>query len=341
MSAPMNQRLLLSSLFLAFLPLNLSAQDVQVRAQGLLEHARQLSDIRSAASPGFRLKANFSFVGDDLDTEQGTYTETWVSDSQWRHELVVNDVHRIEIGAPSSSWLFDSKNDFPETAGSVAQLMQVVLASDKDLRFGTLVDHPDTKPPSACIITKPDSQKLKSAFCFDAKVGLLLERVSPERRWRQARLRNISDYSCDFADFRKFGEHLFPWQITCFVDEHKKISATVVELSLTPSANPELFTPPQGAIELGKCPDTAVPPRWVGAGLGISSHNDPDHTSWVSVWFVVDVKGRPQGGRVIHTPDRTRDDKVLKKIQEWFFQPGTCNGAPMPMPIMVEMPFPS
>jgi hypothetical protein len=316
-----------------------SAPDVQSRAQALLQHARELSDIRATGAPAFHLTATFSFVGDDLETTQGTYTETWVSDSQWRREIVVGDAHRTEVGGPSRTWRLDGQNDFPEIAERAPYLMSVMLASDLDLRFGTIAEHPDTKPPSECAVTKPDAQHLKSALCFDTGGGVLLERVSPETHMRQARLRGISDYSCDFGNYRKFGERLFPWQIVCFIDQRKRIAAMVTELSFSQSSDSAAFAPPPGAIEIGRCSETPVLPRWISAGLGTASHDDPDHKSWVTLWLVVDVKGRAQSGRVVHSPDRTRDDKVLKRTRDWFFEPGTCHGVPMPFPLTIEIPF--
>jgi hypothetical protein len=65
------------------------AEDEQSNAQGLLERARNLSDIRSPSAPVFRLKATFTAITRDLATSDGTYTETWVSNTQWRRETVV------------------------------------------------------------------------------------------------------------------------------------------------------------------------------------------------------------------------------------------------------------
>src|SRR5277367_4778453 len=76
------------------------APDIQKRADALLEKARQLSNIRSPNAPAFRLKATFSFTGRDLETVEGTYTEVWISRSQWRREILVKDFHRIEVAGP-------------------------------------------------------------------------------------------------------------------------------------------------------------------------------------------------------------------------------------------------
>jgi hypothetical protein len=86
---------------LALLAIALSAQapqkpeapksEIQTRAEALMERARHLSDIRAKNAPAYRLKATFSFMGKNLENLQGTYTEVWVSDSQWRRETVVSN----------------------------------------------------------------------------------------------------------------------------------------------------------------------------------------------------------------------------------------------------------
>jgi hypothetical protein len=71
-------RLIVSSIvLLALFGAPSIAEDVQKAADAMLGRARQLSDIRSPNSPGFRLDVTFSFVGRDLETSQGTYTEVW------------------------------------------------------------------------------------------------------------------------------------------------------------------------------------------------------------------------------------------------------------------------
>ena len=50
----------------------------------LIEHARQLSDIRTEGAPPFRLKMDFRIMKDDGAVLNGTYTELWISETQIR-----------------------------------------------------------------------------------------------------------------------------------------------------------------------------------------------------------------------------------------------------------------
>lgn len=66
--------------------------EIQTRAEALFDRARLLSDIRAEKSPPFRLQATFSLTRKNLQTSHGTYTEIWISDSQFRRETVINDM---------------------------------------------------------------------------------------------------------------------------------------------------------------------------------------------------------------------------------------------------------
>ncbi len=55
------------------------AENKTEEAAALVARAKQLSDIRAADSPPFRLKANIMIVSDDGGSDKGTYVETWAS----------------------------------------------------------------------------------------------------------------------------------------------------------------------------------------------------------------------------------------------------------------------
>jgi TonB family protein len=308
------------------------AEDVQKAADGMLDRARQLSDIRSPNAPGFRLNATFSFIRQDLETLQGSYTEVWISNSQWRRETVVGNFRRIEIGGPTRRWLFDNVQDFPEQAVRVSTLVEMFPARAAKLEFESMTDR---DPATQCAITKSEGQlHQKRAFCFNKDLRVLVENVAPE----SVRER-IADYACNYGEFRKFGDYWFPRQMACFLDGHRKMSAEVVELSSLSSPDAALFTPPAGALEMGNCSLIPVPPRGVTTPNPTSPLGMRDRQTSVALWMIVDIKGKPQGLKIARSGGKRFDDSAMAVVQGWRFQPGTCNGEPMPMPINVEVSF--
>lgn len=333
----MNPRaIFLQTTLLAWLAFSALGQDspkptVQERAEALLDRARRLSDIRAKDAPAFRLKATFSFTGDNLDPVEGTYVETWISDSQWRRETVIGNLRQIDVAASGKHWLVFPEG-FPDQAGALPSLMAYLPSASLKLEFAFIRERIGTDVTAECAYSRPFIQSLQFVFCFEKRTGALLERVSPEKRPR-----NVVLASCDYGTFRTFGDYAFPREVVCYEDRHKKISVNVVELSLEPPMDPALFDPPASAIELGLCSGKSERPS-----LSINEFMlpgvDPERIAWLRIWFVVDIKGKAQDVRVLRSADKESNAKTLSTVRSWHFRPGTCDGKPMPMPMTLEIP---
>jgi TonB family protein len=309
-----------------------AADDIQKTAEGILDRARQLSDIRSPNAPGFHLSLTFSFIGHDLETLQGTYTEVWISNSQWRRETVVGNFRRIEIGGPSRLWLIDGGKDFPEEAERVSTLVEILPARTSKFEFES-VTSPD--PATQCAVTEAKGeQHEKRAFCFDKDNSVLVANVTPQLVGRR-----VADYSCNYGQFQKFGDYSFPREMACFQDGHRRMEAKVTELSTAPSPDAALFTPPAGAVEIGTCSANPVPPQAVTTPNPMSPLGMRDRQSSVLLWMIVDTKGKPQDLRIARSGGKQFDDSALTTVRGWRFKPGTCNGEPIPMQVNLEIKF--
>jgi TonB family protein len=330
----MNRRVLLTAACVVLLRLLSTAQDAQSRADAMLDKARQLSDIRSPNAPPFQLKATFSFIGTDLETVRGTYTEVWVSNSQWRREIVVKDLRRIEVAGATRIWLLDNTKDFPQQATQLPSLVSLFPPKSASFAFESIADHPEMNPPSDCALTRPDTRHLKAAFCFDKKSGALVVRIFPE-----VRLRNTVNNSCEYASFHKFGDFWFPNEMACYEDRHKKIEA-VLDLSAALSPDPALFAPLPDAIELGRCSEKLQPPvvKSVPSPDRFASRDEGPPVS-VRVSLIVDTKGKPENVKVVNSGGAHFDELAVGNVRGWRFKPATCNGEPMPFQINVDVDF--
>ncbi|HET6179493.1 MAG TPA: energy transducer TonB [Candidatus Sulfotelmatobacter sp.] len=308
-----------------------SAQEVQARAEAMLVHARQLSDIRSPGAPAFRLQATFSFLGDNLEPVQGTYTETWFSDLQWRRETVIGDSRHIEIAGSTKYWRV-YPDGFPAQAIRLPALMTFLPPASLQLSFASISEHATPSVIAECAYSRPVAQNQSFVFCFEKKSGVLLEKTLPEKRPR-----NVVSFSCEYGSFRKFGNYEFPHEVVCLEDRHKTISADIVDLSIEPPMDPALFTPPADAIELDRCFGKTVRPTLSDFDLMIPDV-DLDRVAWITVWFVVDTKGRPQDLRILRSISKGSHEKALDKVRNSRFNPGTCDGKPIAMVTSLEIP---
>jgi hypothetical protein len=306
-------------------------QDIQKRAEALLDKARQLSDIRSPNAPAFRLKATFSFRGDDLETVQGTYAEVWASSSQWRRETIIGDLRYIEAGNFDKQWFLEP-DSFPAKANRLATMMAVLPSSPRGFEFASIAELDMRDVMAECATTKPLAATFPYVFCFEKKSGVLLEKVSPETRPL-----NLVRFSCAYGAFRKFGDYWFPRQVECSEDRHKIISADVVELSIENPTDPTLFDAPKGAIELGQCLGKTVfpvPPArpFTPPTLRL------EYQLRIRLRMVVDTKGRPQYLKILPPARKDSNESVANWVRQWSFSPGTCDGKPIPMRMIMEVP---
>ncbi len=318
--------------------LSAPAQDIAARASEFIQRARQLSDIRKPNSPPFRLEANFTFLDDDLDEVQGTYTETWVSDTQWRHKISVGKLNYIEINSSGSHWLFYPE-DFPRRAVFLPVLFTLLPTNASQLKFTALRESASTPVTAQCITGKPVGfGEVESAFCFEKNTGLLLEKVLPENR-----IHNLVDFTCDYGSFHKFDDGRFPYEVSCQEDRHHVIQATVTELNHVVSIDNALFSPPPGSFELPLCAGKIEPPSLDALNELFTRSlprrdTNPDEIARIGVWVLVDRKGNVEDMRVLSGMARSSQSQVRDVLRSWHFYPGTCDGKAIPMATMLEVP---
>jgi TonB family protein len=314
------------------------ADDAQARGQVLLDRALQLSDIRAANSPAFRLKASFSFVGRSLESNEGTYTELWESHAQWRRELVFKDLHRVEVSKGKQRWLLEP-NYFPDAVARVPGLLQIPPFGFSKAEFASIKDNSEGGVKVECAISKPGFKGATSAFCFEEKSGLILESAFPEFRLIQtAEGFRIFEHTCSYGTFRKLGNYWFPHEVVCVEDGHREIGIKVTEIELESHPDLAQFIAPEGAIELSNCEAGLVAPKAVSVPPAYLAAGSSDH-SHVEVSLVVDRKGIPQNVKVVASGSKKLDADALDNVRHWRFKPATCDGEPVPSQLRVRVDF--
>ena len=309
--------------------------DPQKLAETMLERARLLSDIRGPNAPAFRLKAAFSFIGDELETFEGTYTEYWESDAKWRREIEVGSRKKIEIANGRKLWEIESDPMLPEKALRVEFAARVFPAMTDALEFESVDNVPD-KNGVTCAISKPAGfSHAKSALCFDQARGALLEYIVPQ--WTRY---HITDFSCSYGDFKKFGDRWFPFEVACRQDGHRQMEVHVSELAGKDFVDARLFEPPTaGALELGHCitGEVAAKPNYAPAPLQPAGMGD--RTLPVTLRLVVDANGKPGNIQVVRPVSKSLDELAVGTVGRWRFKPATCNGEPMAQRLEFEVAF--
>jgi len=316
------------------------ASSKQEEAASLLEHARQLSDIRSEGAPAFRLAVGFKATKKDGSVQEGAYVEIWSSKAQWRKEIVAGNFRRTEVFTNQKRFLLEPVEVLPEHIRDVPALSAVDRFRPEAWRPEKVGNRKLNGASVRCIETLPvirDGPRLLTgrglegqteipSLCFDKSSGLLAAEIEPETIISKGA-------ACFFSDYQKFGDHQYARSYKCTEGEQPRLEARVLELVALPQADPELFTLKNGAKELKGCPDPAEPPRVVyqpepevAPGSGI-----------VTLSILVGIDGIPRDFSTVSSPNPKQEKAVLEAVRRWRFRPATCDREPVEVKIAVEI----
>ena len=324
----MNYRQIL--ILLITLPLFVSvalANKKDAEAKALIEHAKQLSDIRSEGAPSFRLKFTFKILGDDGSATEGDYTEVWISKAQWRKETAFGDFHKTEVAMGRKNWVLDNTETRPDDIASISGIAQIEYLEPDRWKPQKVEDHEVKGINMRCAETGT------AALCFDKLNGTLTSQTTSVQRGTRYEKR-----VCLYSGYQKFGEHLLAKSYLCYEHAKPRLEAQLVELTPNPALDPAMFTPMEGAKESVNCLGTVRPPKLVNSVTPpLPKMSRSGDTILMTV--VVDTTGKPKDPKVVSTPDQSFDQVALNAIRQWRFKPALCDGEPMEKTMAVEINF--
>lgn len=311
------------------------AESKQEEGETLIRRSEQVSNIRSADAPPFRLRANFTLMGNGVTNEEGAYTETWVSHGRWRRETTLTTFHRVEVGAEKTRWTLDNPGEIPETARSLGSIMQMQLQPGEKLsiKVASMRDQTVAGVQARCVELKYYNMG-KEKLCIDAHVGVLLLKETPTIRKGKE-----FTYSCRFTQYEEFGGRMYPRHILCVEDGRPGIDIKVTELSDEPLLDSALFVAPSGAKELANCQGKLLPPRTLQAPEPGSPKNETPPNVPVVIELTVGRDGKPHDLEVTRSFDKAFDDQAMEAVGKWVFQPAKCDGDPVPVRLNIEVNF--
>ena len=302
----------------------------QQEVRALIDHAKQLSDIRTDGSPAFHLKIGFKVLNKGSAPIEGTYTEVWASREKWRQETNAGNFKRIAVANGEKIWTSASETGTPPALEAIGLRMNGPKyipgfwrndrTEDRDIGTGHL----------RCIEFASISQGPRSALCFEQASGLVVMDSVPVA---------VGDRSvervCTYSDYQKFGEKMFPRTMKCSDGQMPVLESTLLELSAEPSSDPSLFAPLPGSTASLNCRGVPVPPAPVytpvpePVKLGVPRP--------VILLISVGVDGKPKDLKVVRSVDADYDKAAMDAVGRWRFKPATCDGQPMEVKVNVEV----
>ncbi len=293
--------------------------DPSQEATALLTRAAELSDIRSAGTPPFRLRAHVRLLGYPQGTLEGTYLLVWVSPERWREEMTFPGYQQLRIANDGKVWRQRNLDYQPlrvwqweetrELTRHLKPLPGQRLTRDRHRnRKGALLQ---------CLELK-GKRGWGRELCFDSNSGTLQRHES-------------FFIAHEYADYVAWGNKCFPRIMRAYENDTLVVEAHVEELTSAGTPDATIFAQPSGAQEWPWCPDPQPakaleknrPPHLPRPRIGRFS-------GVVSVYAVIGADGKLHNATVVQTAGTALDAATLEALNGWRYQPATCSGAPVP-----------
>jgi TonB family protein len=305
-----------------------------MEAASLIEHAKQLSDIRADGAPAFRLRMNFRAIAKDGSVLEGAYSEVWVSKARWRRETAAGEFRRTEVAAGQKRFFLEPVKPLPEHIRDLPALSELgrfqpefwgpEKIENRKLNGASLRCIETLREAFRPLIGRESEDRAETpSLCFDRSSGVLAAEIEPAMR----------DAVCFFSDYQKFGDRTYPRSYQCVEGKQPRLEASVVELVALPQADPELFALSNGAKERRGCPDPAEPPR-------VAHQQEPavpPGSGVVAISITVGIDGIPRDFSTVSSPNPKQEKAALEALRQWRFRPATCDREPVAVRIKVEI----
>jgi TonB family protein len=307
-----------------------SANEKDNEAKTLAQKASDLSDIRKEGAPPFRLKANLRITNDDGSVVEGVYTEFWISNAQWRKEMVLGDFRRTQVAMGRKSWTLDSSSIVPNRIADLETPFDLWTLRLNPWKTDKFEDQQVDGIAARCFRTKREMWGV-SELCFDKTSGSLLAKMDP------VRVKNKTvDGTCIYRDYQRFGDRLVATSYQCFEDKKVRLQAKVGELTMRPDLDQTLFAPLSGGKESAHCLSHPQPPTVIQPAPAVAPRKGD---AMVTLSLLVGTDGKPREVQVVGSVDNDYDEAALEAVRQWRFKPASCEGQPIEVKIAVEIDF--
>ncbi len=332
----MISRRLLLVLALTSLVYTAFASKKDVEAAELINHAKQLSDIRAEGAPAFRLKMNFKIIKEDGSVLRGSHTEVWASKTQWRRETLLGEFRETQVVSGRKRWVLNSSTTIPEHLGDFLSLTDIFRFQPEAWKPQKIADREIDGHSARCVETEPTPWGAGSALCFDKTIGTIAADFIPPHPGTR-----LGATVCLYNDYQKFGDHVLARSYECGEDKQLRLEAKVVELIVEPTTDAALFTAPDGAKEsvFLSCQSPVKPPTKV-----YDPNPERPKTSGAQTPVVINTAigtdGKTHDLSVASTPNPDFDKVALEAVRRWTFKPASCEGEPVEVRINIFINFP-
>jgi TonB family protein len=280
--------------------------------------------------PSFQMKANVEVQNQG----KGSYQLLWNGPEQWREEIRLSGYSEVQIGGKGTVWIQRSTDFLPlriydlhaalgfgsgvagSGSGPTGSLVQSSLTQkDKIKKIHERKKHGEME---SCVEYEDEVKRL-SEICVNESTGTLV---------RGSSYVNSSYVGNDLQLVG--GGKLYP-RFLGFVENGTTVAkATVTEFTTSGQFPPNSFVPPAGVSPQAGCMNPTpfrlikrVTPQYPKS----ARERRIQGLVAIDVWIGLD--GIPRIGKVVEHVSPELEQSSASAIQEWRYEPATCNGSPI------------
>jgi hypothetical protein len=313
----LNRLIVIAVLLLGSRPV-LSGQDYP------LDSAAKLIDLTSGESSPFEMDGDFTA---QINTPlEGHFIYRWKSKTEWWRKITLGGFEQVEVFRGDTRYILRNASFEPERVTELKGLLwhnrsyDNVYASNQKKRKLNGIE-------VSCIQTKNRKSGVDGPeVCIDPVSNQI---VSEAQKGAIQELRRL-----EFTDYISLGSHQFPSQLKLREGASVVLSAHITSLKAA-EFDDALLTPPHGAIERRECQGIKPPFSIHRPSIGELVVQGSGGITSLSITIGTD--GSVTDAHLIGRSTKEMDEKVLKSLHEWKFQPAMCGNEPVVSDMMISI----
>jgi TonB family protein len=295
----------------------------QVQAQSLLQHAADISNIRTADVGPFRLRAHVQMrTAAPID---GEYLLIWHKPDEWREEIVLGNIRAIRIGGKGTVSI---KQDSVPAQAIRSQLRSLDFVAELHLKpdqsLGKVKQKSRNGEKLQCVTRT--GRTSESQFCTDALNGTLQT------------MDDSGHSTTQFLQYQEFKGKQFPKIVTVSHGSKPYAVIEVQELSDDSVVDASLFQPNSQYRTMDGCEHPAVPTLVNGPDPEYPVQLRTGSTQEVELSAIVNERGAVEDLAVARSAGAF-DRYAIDALKKWQFHPATCDGRAVPFQFSTQMEF--
>lgn len=274
--------------------------------------------------PSFEMKASVRIdnKGKPLD---GSYMLLWNGPEEWRQEISLPGYTEVTVGGKGVVFMKRSTDFMPlpiellhETLGYGHHRL-----APRPEETVKKVHHRNVNGVKIDCAEIADRQKHTREVCVDGTTGALT---------RQQPFRD--------GEVMPIGTKLFPHFLSYVEDKKTLAEVHVTELAPTEQIPSSAFEPPVGSVSKAGCwnPNPGRVVRRVSPSYP-AFERQSHHEGTVALYVVIGTDGLPHELRIVSGVSPGLDKASLDAVQQWRYEPYTCNGVAIEVESIVSVTF--